>query len=1236
MRPADSHLRPEELEMLLFKAADSRDGQADRALRADAEQHLSGCLVCQSRAEKYRKAEDDLNMLDAGRGNSVGGSLGSQGVECPGEEVWRLLAAGLLESDQTARYASHAATCDWCGKLLKESMEDMAKDVTQEERQALSELPIASAEWQSAMAKELSDRSQSFRERTLPEQPIIHATQRSASPARKSILRGWNLAWASAGLALLFMIFWFTWWRTETSKVNVLLAQAYTQQRKIELRMPWAGYGTLVVERGGGKQDLPGQFYTAEGIIKTQLAAHPKDPVWLQAQARAHLLEWKYEKALEEINEALNVRPDDPMLLQDRATAFFEQAEKSGLQSHIYYDDAVEDLSKILKANPNDPVALLNRAILYEKLQLLPDAIADLEKYLSLDPSGPWAEEARIRLQKLELLKKAHDDAFEEPLADPVTFLRLMGNPSSVARVDERIESYQDQAIRSWLPQAFPVSGPSSTEAFSALRALAELLAERHQDRWLNDLLDTAHASPEFASAIAELSEALSATVEGEAAKASSRAAQAAQLFQTAGNQAGALRSALEEVHGLRNSQQGEKCLLRANLLAKELAGRNDAWVRGQFQADWCSCLLMTGKFEQARVHSLHALDVSARSNYPILQMRSLGIAASIETDEGNILAAWAKDQEGLSKYWQSKYAPPLRAQQFYDDLTYFAENAGNLELALAFAGESVRMSFLSKDKNFEALARQHLARIAERTGRLSMAAGELEKSQKLLELLLSQPGVEANRPGMETNRVYALTGIAEIESSRGELKQAEKSLESIRSEVGQIHSFTVSRAFYKAYGELQLKESNLGGAEDAFEKAIHEADSYLGKLSRVSDRYDWVRENSALYRAFIQLELKKDPQKALVAWEWYRTAFDRSLADGLSLQKLLSESAPLTLPPSLLRQATLVYSLFPDSLAIWVVDEKGITPPVEVAVDSKRLKDSARQFLEMCGDPNSDLENLKAAGQSLFQTLLEPVASRLSGKTGLVVELDEDLGDIPFDALVTPNHQYLGEMYEITFSPGLLYGKDPKQVQPVSRDSRILAVGSTANIASPDASLDPLIDTPEEAANVARLFPKSTLLTKAHATVQSMETALPQAEIFHFAGHSISSARIEGLVIADQREKENATVWDATHIRRALVQNVRLAVLSACATGKSYKGRRGAQGELARAFLLAGVPNVVGSRWNVDSHWTGRLMEEFYTAVVSGHSISSSMQIAAFEMRNRPETRHPYYWAPFGVFGRS
>jgi CHAT domain-containing protein len=72
------------------------------------------------------------------------------------------------------------------------------------------------------------------------------------------------------------------------------------------------------------------------------------------------------------------------------------------------------------------------------------------------------------------------------------------------------------------------------------------------------------------------------------------------------------------------------------------------------------------------------------------------------------------------------------------------------------------------------------------------------------------------------------------------------------------------------------------------------------------------------------------------------------------------------------------------------------------------------------------------------------------------------------------------------------------------------------------------------------------------------------------------------------------------------------------------------------RALLLAGVPSIVGSRWDVDAYQTGRLMDAFYTALTSGESISLSMQAAESKLRNQPGTQHPYYWAAFTVFGRA
>jgi CHAT domain-containing protein len=73
----------------------------------------------------------------------------------------------------------------------------------------------------------------------------------------------------------------------------------------------------------------------------------------------------------------------------------------------------------------------------------------------------------------------------------------------------------------------------------------------------------------------------------------------------------------------------------------------------------------------------------------------------------------------------------------------------------------------------------------------------------------------------------------------------------------------------------------------------------------------------------------------------------------------------------------------------------------------------------------------------------------------------------------------------------------------------------------------------------------------------------------------------------------------------------------------------------LVRAILAAGVPNVVASRWNVDSKLTSKFMNEFYSQLIHGSSVSSAAASAEQQMREKLHREHPYYWAPFAVIGR-
>src|SRR5258708_2834578 len=211
MRPGDMHLTPQEVESLLFGATDSTTMFAGGAAEQEAQQHLSGCPFCQSVAEKYTNADSLLRGLilrnkgfpDHLSGNESLSNKGAsdrpnRGNDCPAEQTWPNLAAGLIEEKQAARYVAHAAQCDWCGPLLKESMEDLVQDATAEEQEALEKLPSASPGWQRAMAEKMVAANGSA------VAPTVVKGEKPAKRREKAGFGWWpKMAWAGAGLAVV-------------------------------------------------------------------------------------------------------------------------------------------------------------------------------------------------------------------------------------------------------------------------------------------------------------------------------------------------------------------------------------------------------------------------------------------------------------------------------------------------------------------------------------------------------------------------------------------------------------------------------------------------------------------------------------------------------------------------------------------------------------------------------------------------------------------------------------------------------------------------------------------------------------------------------------------------------------------------------------------------------------------------------------------------------------------------
>jgi CHAT domain-containing protein len=175
------------------------------------------------------------------------------------------------------------------------------------------------------------------------------------------------------------------------------------------------------------------------------------------------------------------------------------------------------------------------------------------------------------------------------------------------------------------------------------------------------------------------------------------------------------------------------------------------------------------------------------------------------------------------------------------------------------------------------------------------------------------------------------------------------------------------------------------------------------------------------------------------------------------------------------------------------------------------------------------------------------------------------------------------------------------------------------------------------EVADIARLFPagEATALVGNAATEVAAKRGRG-ARYLHFAVHGwIDDRRPErsGLVLApSQGEDGMLRVAEIAALRVP----ARLAVLAACDTGLGPELRGEGVLGLTRAFLNAGLEQVVVTLWPVSDQSTGRLMPQFYKELLGGARAGAALRSAQLAMLADPATSHPYHWASFVVNGDS
>ena len=1232
MNLEDKHLTIEQLEKLIGIGL-GRTGDEEQANLQQAQDHVDNCEACQRLVSMHREGDRILRQL--------GGHVAKEATcDCPSEISLFELAAGVMGLEEADKLLEHTVQCDHCGPFLRQAAEILNPVQKREEDTLLSSLQSGKPEWQASLAGELASASAPH-----PASPASASTTRRDTLIRFTASIHWVYA-AAAGLVLAALAGSWLVIRFRNSSADTLIAQAYSEQRTIELRLAETAHAPMRQQRGteGSSFSKPAALLEAELLIQRQLQKTPNDPKWLTARGRSALLEWHYEDAIRSFNQVLETNPDSSDVLRDLATAYFQRAEIE--HRPIDYGNAMQELSKALAKRPNDAVALFNRAVIDERMFLYDDAEKDWEAYLRLDPNGPWAAEAQQRLDEVRSKVQKHDQSqkvpIEEPLAAAMFFgERLRKEPATHGDGDSIDEQYLDLASEKWLSALAQDlrKGKSIQESpyGRALQTLAQLWKTRHGDAWLTDLLKSVNASG-FADAAEALSSAVAAASEGDPSLARQKADRAERLFGRMPNQAGALRARLEGVYALQRSLEDAKCVRSARNLGAQLEGLPYYWIQAKLLLEASACYASSARLEDAEQSVSHAERIATQREFEVLYMRGLSFSTDFAADKGDRGLAWKQAQAGLERFWNGSF-PAIRGYALCASLGYLAEDSDQSWVAVAFWSEAVRVVGKTANRSTEGLARYQLAAEEIAVGRQAEADKELRKVTRIFSSL-------PNSAATLNYQVASEASLAAVELSRGERSSARTRLDAIAASVLNVDQYQTVFQYYQTLAEEQVFDGDWRSAEKSLYSAVAVSQRGLAGLGRDRDRINWDQQTSQAYRSLVRTLLAQPgrEEEALRVWEWHRSLPFRTLrANHLFPESTLAElvtnpSRPgeadlRSLVPTLTSVTFLTYAELKDGIALWAYDDRGITfrrIPVPIA----EVTAVGKTFVRLCSDPTSDAAVLQLDAKKLYEWLISPIQSLLSPERTIWIEPDGNLSFLPFQALVDPNGVPLFMKFSIAYRSSATSKRRAEEPR-VSVSDYAFVVSSSLSSALSSRALPPLPDAVREAEMIAARFPNHRLLLGEGTRVEEIQAEIRRCAVFHYAGHYLPTGMqgrtvLGSILNSEIAQNSRPCVTSGFPLRRS-----KLVVLSACSTGSAEKLGLFDPDGLVRPLLRAGASRVIASRWNVDSRVTAKLMDKLYSGLLSGKTSVDALRAASTQLAADSEYRHPYYWAGFGVFAQ-
>jgi CHAT domain-containing protein/uncharacterized protein YciU (UPF0263 family) len=1118
--------------------------------------------------------------------------------------MWQRLISEEASETEVDALLAHAAACLACAARLRM----VSADPSPEEAAEVGRLAAASAEWQRQMA--------------------IRLARTRYKPARAT---AWYV-WAGAGLAatLAIAVGLTAWWQRANAP-DRLLADAYTHTRIFEFRMPGAGFAQVTPEshlRGSASGREPASLLDARARIERKLETAPQDPRWLQLEARADLLEEKFDPAIDILDRLLATEPVTAGLLADDAAAYFQRGVATGSENDR--STALDYLCRADELAPGDPVILFNEAVAMEDRGQLMNAVETWNRYLRFERDPRWLAEGRLRLQALEQKLnqlKTHRSRMERHLASPKAMRALAADPASLAALDEELSSI---LLPRLIDSAFPMpvdrsrGSPCADNCQAArilLYALSTSLQRNHQDPWLTQLLPPvpSPSDPSFIHAAHALAQAIAADTLGDYLAGKQSALKAGRLFHQLGNAAGEDRSVVEESYAEQRASNLADCYRAVH----PLLGRNPqfAWIQIQALLEDTLGDPAPGDPGENNPAYLRALNLAHERHYGILELRARNLLGAPAVDAGDAEASWRAYLPTVRRFYAGDY-PPVRLYTTLSGLAQVERSTPRIHEAMLLQREVVAVVQLTEGRELVPTERLNLAATAMRAGSIAEAREQIQTAQT--ELAAMGGGKSVRTFLAETE-----TAMANLYLERRELAAAGAMLDAAHSHMAGEQNSYHRRDYAVARGRLELAQGHPEAAESMLREALVEEERLFGMGG--AERIVQAQQDRDLYAllAGIWLAQGRSGQDVLGLWERYRLRILGSPippCPGLAcLQPKLADALQRLGPDRLLGQIVML-----DRLLLYSASAQGMVW-TSVPIRRDEVLAAAAPLDRTVTSPATSQYSVDQAARRVGRILLDPLDPSPSQSSQLLIEPDPLLGNLPWPAVETATGP-IGLHFNLEESPSLLLGR--RHPSSAAASDRPLVVG--ASVASGESQLLP--EVLDEARAVARFDNDPSLLLGGQATQAQFTARLATASVIHFAGHATQQDGTTRLLLAPAKSLRGGApgrpYLDSQMLRNHPPRAARLAVFSACSTGVKEEGWNHGMGDIVGTLASLGVPDVVATRWQIDSGSAVPLMEAFYGGLARGLTVPQALTAARQTLIRDPRYAHPYYWAAYYASG--